>query len=243
MKKFVFVALSCLFFSMAFSQDTLHVTNGNKVSVQKKAADHFMFQLSSDHWATMPDSIKSHQSGLSRGFNAYVMINKQLKNSPKLSLAIGVGVSTSNIIFKKVDIGVTAAPGTLPFTHLDSVNHFKKYKLSSTFLEIPLELRFTAKPDNPDKSLKAAIGLKAGTLVNLHTKGKNWVDKNGNVLNGYTEKENSKRFFSTSHFMATGRIGYGIFSLFGSYQINGLLKDGAGPSMRLYQVGITVSGL
>ena len=101
-----------------------------------------------------------------------------------MSLAIGVGVSTSNIIFKKVNIGVTAAPGTFPFTHLDSVNHFKKYKLSSTFLEIPLELRYTAKPDNPDKSLKTAIGLKAGTLVNLHTKGKNWVDKTGNVLNG-----------------------------------------------------------
>lgn len=243
MKKFVFVVLSCLFFSMAFSQDTLQATNNNKVSFQKRAADHFMLQLSSDHWASMPDSISSHQSGFSRGFNAYVMFNKQFKNSPKISVAIGVGVSTSNIVFKKMNIGVTAAPGYLPFTPLDSADHFKKYKLASTFLEIPLEFRYTAKPNNADKSFKAAIGLKAGTLVNVHTKGKNLVDRNGTTLNGYTEKENSKRFFNTTHFMATARIGYGIFSLFGSYQLNGILKEGAGPTLKLYQVGLTLSGL
>jgi hypothetical protein len=43
--------------------------------------------------------------------------------------------------------------------------------------------------------------------------------------------------------MGTARIGYGIFSLFGAYQLNNILKDGAGPDMQLYQVGISLSGL
>ena len=244
MKKIVFVVLSCLFFSMAFSQETTPTTtNSNKVNFTNRSGDHFMLQFSSDHLAGMPDSIRSHQKGFSKGFNAYVMLNKPFKNSPKLSLGIGVGVSTSNITFKKMGVDLKAAPGLLPFNALDSADHFKKYKLATTFLEIPLEFRYTSNPNNPNKSFKAAIGLKVGTLVNVHTKGKTLQNAFGTTLNTYLEKENSKRFINSSHFMATARFGYGIISIFGSYQLNKLLKDGAGPNIKLYQIGLTLSGL
>jgi hypothetical protein len=244
MKKIVFVVFGCLFFSMAFSQESSpSATNNNKMNFTTRSGDHFMFQLSSDHWAGVPDSISSHQKGLSRGFNAYIMLNKRFKNAPKISLGIGAGVSTSNIYFKKMEVDVKAAPGMLPFIAEDSANHFKKYKLATTYLQIPLEFRFTAKPNNPNKSFKAAVGLKVGTLVNVHNKAKTLQNASGTTLNGYLQKENSKRFFNTSDFMATARIGYGIFSLFGSYQLNRLLKDGAGPNLKLYQIGLTLSGL
>lgn len=244
MKKVVFVVISCLFFSMGFSQETApSATKNNKLNFSSRAGDHFMLQLSSDHWAGMPDSISSHQKGLSRGFNAYVMLNKPFKNSPKISLGIGVGISTSNIFFKKMEVDVKAASENLPFPALDSADHFKKYKLATSYLEIPLEFRFTSKPNNPNKSFKAAVGLKVGTLVNAHTKGKNLLSATGSTLNSYLEKENSKRFINSTHFMATARVGYGVFSLFGSYQLNRLLKDGAGPNLKLYQLGLTISGL
>jgi hypothetical protein len=140
-----------------------------------------------------------------------------------------------------VDLKATAP--SLPFTSLDSADHFKKYKLATSYLEIPLEFRFTSDPKNPNKSVKAALGVKIGTLVNAHTKGKNLVDKNNQVLNSYIDKINSKRFINGTRFTATARIGYGIFSLFGTYQLNKVLKDGAGPDMKLYQIGITLSGL
>ncbi len=244
MKKIVFVVISCLFFSMAFSQEsTPSTTNNSKVNFANRSGDHFMLQLSSDHWTGMPDSISSHQKGFSKGFNAYIMLNKPFKSAPKLSLGIGLGISTSNMTFKKMDIDVKGAPGLLPFTALDSTNHFKKYKLATSFLEIPLEFRFTSKPNNPNKSFKAAVGIKVGTLVNAHTKGKTWQSASGTTLNAFVQKENSKRFFNTTDFMATARLGYGIVSLFGSYQLNKLLKDGAGPNIKLYQVGVTISGL
>lgn len=244
MKKIVFVVISCLSFSMAFSQETKPATtNSNKVTFTNRTGDHLMIQLSSDHLTGMPDSISSHQSGFSRGFNAYVMLNKPFKGSPKFSLAIGLGISTSNISFKKMNVDLKAASGLLPFTALDSANHFKKYKLATSYLEIPLEFRYTSKPNDPNKSVKAALGLKVGTLVNAHTKGKTLQDRNGTTLNAFVEKENSKRFLNTTHFMATARVGYGIFSLFGSYQLNKLLKDGTGPDIKLYQIGITLSGL
>ena len=244
MKKIVFVVTSCLFFSMAFSQETTpSATNNNKVNITNRSGDHFMLQISSDHLAGAPDSISSHMKGLSRGFNAYVMLNKPFKNSPKLSLGIGVGISTSNFYFKKMEVNVKAAPGFLPFIAEDSADHFKKYKLATSYLQVPLEFRYTSKPNNPNKSFKAALGLKVGTLVNVHTKGKTLQNASGTTLNSYLEKENSKRFFNTTDFVATARFGYGIFSLFGSYQLNKLLKDGAGPNLKIYQIGLTISGL
>lgn len=245
MKKIVFVVISCLFFSMAFSQDSTHSvsTNTKKINLTNRPGDHIMVQLSSDHWMSMPDSIGSHQKGLSRGFNIYFMYNKPFKNSPNYSLGIGLGISTSNMIFRKMNVDLNATSATLPFTHLDSTSHFKKYKLATSYLQIPIEIRYFAKPDNPNKSLKAALGLKFGALVNAHTKGKILQDKNGLTLNSYTEKENSKRYIDGSQIMATARIGYGIFSLFGSYQLNTVLRSGYGANMRLLQVGITISGL
>lgn len=247
MKKVVFVVISCLFFSIGFSQETVPPATTsnkkNKIDFSNRSGDHFMLQLSSDHWSGTPDSISSHQKGFSKGFNAYLMLNKPFKSSPKLSLGVGVGISTSNISFKKMEVDLKAAPGFLPFPALDSAEHFKKYKVATSYLEIPLEFRFTSKPNTPNKSFKAAVGLKIGTLVNAHTKGKNLQSASGTTINSYTEKINSKRFINGTHFMATARVGYGVFSLFGSYQLNRFLKDGAGPNIKLYQIGLTLSGL
>ncbi len=245
MKKFFFVGISCLLFTFAFSQENPVSTPANtqKITLSNRPNDHLMIQLSSDHWTGMPDSISSHQKGFSRGFNAYFMLDKPFRSSPNFSLGFGVGVSTSNMFFKNANIGLSTSSPLLPFSSLDSTNHFKKYKLATTYLEVPLEFRYSSKPLEPNKSFKAALGLKIGTLVNAHTKGKNLDDKNGNLLNAYIEKENSKRLINSTRFMATARIGYGIISLFGSYQLSNVLKDGAGPSMKLYQVGLTLSGL
>lgn len=215
----------------------------DRSSVISRAGDHIMLQLSSDHWMGTPDSIDSHMGGFSRGLNAYVMLDKVFKSAPQFSVAFGLGVSSSNMFFKKMGIDVKSKNASIPFTSLDSADHFKKYKLSTTYLEVPIEFRFSNTPEKDMKSIKAAIGVKVGTMLNAHTKGKNLQDKNGSALNSYTEKETSKRFFNSTRIAATARVGYGNFSIFGSYQLGSLFKDGAGPDVRLLQVGLTLSGL
>jgi hypothetical protein len=112
-----------------------------------------------------------------------------------------------------------------------------------SYLEVPVELRFSSNPGKSSKGLKFAIGGKVGTLINLHTKGKDLQDKNNKIINSYIAKDNNKKYFNGTRLMGTARIGYGIFSLFGAYQLNSVLKEGAGPDMKLYQVGISISGL
>ena len=243
--KIAFVVFCCFLFSYTFSQDTTFPARPKtkKIVINNRPNDHLLIQLSSDHWTGMTDSIKSHQKGLSRGFNAYFMLDKPFKSSPKYSIGFGLGISTSNIFFKRETVDLKAVSSTLPFIPVDSTSHFKRYKLATGFLEIPLEFRYSSKPLEPNKSFKVALGARIGTLVNVHTKGKILQDKNNNTLNIYTEKENSKHFINGTRFIATARVGYGILSLFGAYQLNTILKTGAGPTLHLYQVGLTISGL
>ena len=106
-----------------------------------------------------------------------------------------------------------------------------------------MELRFRSNPENDSKSFKVAVGAKVGLLLNAHTKGKTFEDKNGNTLINYTLKENSKRFFNTNRVSLTGRIGYGHFTLFTSYQMTPLFKEGVAASIRPMTIGLTISGL
>lgn len=247
MKKIVLLLTLSLTCFAIHAQDTLSKSNSaskaNNILLRNRPGQHFMLTYTLDSWTGMPDSISSHKGGFSRGFSAAFMFDKVFKSSKKLSLGIGVGFSSSNIIFKKMELGMTSLTSNMPFTNLDSADHFKKYKLSTTYLEIPLELRFTGNPSNYAKGIKAAIGIKLGTLVNAHTKGKNPVDGNNNATGAYIEKINSKRFINGSKFTATARVGYGVFSLYGSYGLSSVLKDGAGPVMKLYQIGLMISGL
>ena len=104
-------------------------------------------------------------------------------------------------------------------------------------------MRYSFNPENNKKSVKVALGAKVGTLVGAGTKGKNLLNKNGNAIGSYVQKEKSKRFFNQTRISGTGRIGYGSFSLFASYSLTPLIKEGLGPVIRPLTVGLTLSGL
>lgn len=215
----------------------------SQADLVNKAGDHIMVQLSNDRWMGSNDSITSHIKGFSRSANVYVMMNKPFKTNPRLSVAFGIGIGTSNIYFKNMSVDIKSNTNTMPFNNLDTLNRFKKYKLTTAYLEVPVEFRFTARPEKENKSIKFAIGAKVGTLLNAHTKGKNLQNKDGQNINAYTLKETSKKFFNSTRMAVTARVGYGNFSLFGSYQINNMFKDAVAPETKLLQVGICLSGL
>ena len=214
-----------------------------KSALSEKPADHFMVQLGSNFWSGSADSISSRIKSFNRSANVYVMYDKKFKNSPKFSLGIGVGISVGNIYFNKMNVNITNNKSILPFVRTDTGTNFKKYKLATAFLEIPLELRFTSNPQNPNKAIKGALGLKVGTLINAHTKGKTLRNSGGTTIATYTEKETSKSYFNGTRIAVTGRVGYGLYSLFGSYSLTNLFKDGVAPVTKTFQIGIAISGL
>ncbi len=206
-----------------------------------RSNDHFLLQLGYTAWLGKTDAMKT--KGFPRTFNAYFLFDFPFKTSPQWSVALGPGISTNNIYFDKTNIGIKDVSSTLAFTNVADSNHFKKYKLATAYLEAPLELRFTLNPADNNKSFKAALGLKVGTLLNAHTKGKTLQNSTGGTLNTYIEKENSKRFFNQNRFTATARIGLGHISAFADYSLTSLFKDAVAPSVKPLTIGITLSGL
>ena len=241
MKKIAVVLLAFISFSTVNAQ-LKSKKDWSKVKIDQPG-DHLMLQLSSDHWSGAPDSINNRMKGFSRGLNFYVMLNKPFKSDARLSVAFGVGISTSSMFFSKTNIGINTTGNVLSFTSADSSNYFKKYKLVTMFVEAPIELRYTFDPEHEDKSWKLAVGVKIGTMLDAHTKGKTLLNKSGTTINSFTEKQSKSTLFNTTRLSATARVGIGHFSLFGAYTVTSFLKDGAGPTIRPYQIGIALSGL
>ena len=200
-----------------------------------------MVQFGYDNWAQVPDSIKT--TGFGHHFNVYFMLDLPFKSSPHFSAAIGAGIGTSTIYFDKQEPQIAALTNRLPFPDVSDTTHFKKFKLATTYLEAPLELRYVSNPANTNKSWKIALGLKIGTMLSAHTKGKKLQNAAGNDINNYIEKENSKRYFNNTRFAGTVRLGYGPFGIYGAYQISNFIKDGVGPNVKPYSIGLTISGL
>jgi len=239
MKKIIFTSLAFLCSLAVFAQN-----KDWKRDIVERPGDHFLVQLTSDHWSGAPDSISNRIGSLSRGLGISLMLDKPFKTDPHWSVAFGLGINASSMFFEKMSVDINAiGVSKLPFTNRDSLNHFKKYKLVTAYLEVPVELRYIFSPQKENKSWKAALGLKIGTLINAHTKGKTLQDKNGTTINSYTEKVSKKSFFNSNRVVATARVGIGHFTLVGNYSISSLLKDGVGADIHPFQVGLCISGL
>jgi hypothetical protein len=232
------IVLALILPTVAFAQK-----NNTKFDLSNRTGDHFMMQLSSDHWLGAPDSISNAIKPLSRGFNVALMLDKPFKKNPKFSVALGIGISTSHIFFDNTEIDISNNSRTLSFTKTDTTNHFKKYKLATAFAEIPIELRYFSNPSQTGKAVKIAIGVKIGTMINAHTKGKNLLDKNDQPIRDFTQKISSSSYFQNTRIAATFRGGYGNFFLFGSYNLTPVFKSQVAAEMSLLQVGIGITGL
>lgn len=218
-------------------------TDKKKYDLSGRANDHFMFQFTYDNWTGTPDSIKDYMSGFHRGANVYLMLDKPFRGNQKLSIGFGLGIGTSNVYFKNMRVDIASIKPRLDFSPTDTIK-FKKYKLNTAFLELPLELRFSSNPDKPNQSLKAAIGMKVGTLLSVHTKQKNTLLSTGQTIEEGIWKEKSKKYFNSTRLAVTARFCYGIFGVFGSYSLTPMFKSGvASQDTRLLQIGLSISGL
>lgn len=238
---FLLLCISCLSAGTFAQSDSALKRNIINTKTLPRSNDHFMLQLGYLSWSGKPDSINT--TGLPRTFNAYFLFDFPFKTSPKFSAAIGAGIGTDHMFFDKTNIEIAGRTEAIQFTNVADTNSFKKYKLAVAYLEAPVELRFSSNPDNDRRSVKAALGVKVGTLLSAQVKGKTLENKTGETVNDYKMKEYSKQFFNKSRLALTGRLGFGHYSLFGTYQVTSLFNEGQGPKLNPVSVGLTLSGL
>jgi len=242
MRRIVITALAICAAHFVFAQDTTVVTRTTPATnVSIGGYDHFLIQLGYAQWQGKPDSINT--KGFSRSFNMYFMFAFPFKTNPRLSVAIGPGIATDHIFFENMDVRIGDLSPTLVFRNTADTNHYKKFKVATAFLEAPVELRYSSNPNDDKHSFKVALGAKVGTLLSAWVKGKDLQDKKNNVIRSTIVKEKSKRYFNSTRLSVMGRLGYGKFSLFTSYGINSVFKEGVAPEVHPLSIGLTLSGL
>ena len=250
MKKLAGMALLIIIGHASFAQnDTTVIIKKDKSSkstyqslnLANRPNDHLLIEFSYDNWLNRTDSMNIN--GFNRGFAAYFMFDFPFKSDPHFSVGVGLGIDASNIFFEDTHVGVADLGGTLAFKNTSQTDHFKKYKLVITNLDLPIELRYAFNPENTNKSWKVALGVKVGLLLSTYTKGKDLENAAGQVINDYIMKESSTRYFNSGRLVGTFRVSYGFIGIFGQLQLTSLIREGAGPTVNPWSLGIVLSGL
>jgi Outer membrane protein beta-barrel domain len=205
----------------------------------KGGRDRLVIDLNWNGWITKPDDINVKWYG--RGIGLYFMYDMPFGNSP-FSIAPGFGLGSDNIfhngLFSQDTISGTTFLKPIP----DTIT-YNNNKLNTTYLEVPLEIRYRSEPDSKNRSFKVAIGFKAGFLL------QSYVKYSGNATTFGIPRDDAKiRHYRVPNindirYGLTFRVGYGPFNLKAFYSLSTLFKQGLGPEIVPLNIGISFNGL
>ena len=185
------------------------------------------FDVYNNFWKGLPDNVV--QKGLNLGYSVYGMHNHQLKTS-RFSVAGGVGISSISLASNSVV--PDAAASVITFDTIASGINYDRSKLTFTYLDIPLELRYKT-----TKDFRFAIGFKLGFRLDNHSTYK------GDRLDGsgIPIKEKQKGILNTEKIIvsSTMRIGYKWINLNFNYSLSKIFEVEKGPQIHPFSVGIT----
>lgn len=215
--------LAITFFSIlgiqGFAQDSIPSSKS-----KLKIKDQVILDLTMTNWLNIPSGIKNNMLQ-SRCVGVYYMFEIPFGKS-NFSVAFGAGFSSQNVSNNAKIIYSNDSTIFEPITA-----SYKANKISTNYLDIPVELRFKTNPDSHNKSFYFTAGFKGEYLVNSHTK--------------YKDSEGKLKVFNVKNLLQypygiTVRTGYGWFGLVGYYSLTTLF-DGKGPAVTPFSVGVTLN--
>lgn len=161
------------------------------------------------------------------GGDFYLTYNMPMGET-KHTVSLGVGMTFHNYYMKN---SYLSGPGAYADTTFFTENKdIKGSKLNINYFDIPLELNFRI----ADK-FKISAGFKFGLMMYAKSKVKGditdsdtqWSVKYGNI-------ENIEKYSYT----VTLRLAYKAFNIFAQYQLNNSFKNGYGPEVVPFSLGI-----
>ena len=158
----------------------------------------------------------------SRTVNLYYQYDIRILKS-RFSLVPGIGLGMDRYKFTN-NYTLDYESGTNAVILTKSELSVKKSQLITNYLDVPVEVRYTSNPENPNRSLKLAFGFRGGMLISSFSKLKYTEDSE-------TIKLKTRRNWNLNKFRygVYGKIGTGNFSVFGYYNLSTLFKTGMGP--------------
>ncbi|BDD02709.1 outer membrane beta-barrel protein [Aureibacter tunicatorum] len=178
----------------------------------------------------------------SRSFNvAYLYEIPLAGKSSKFSFHPGLAISVESLgMGTNQTLGLNSG-GDTEFISISGSDYgsVRKSLVRATYLDIPLEFRYSTRGYNNPKGFKVAVGGKFGYLVGAKTKIKHNQD-------GQTKIEKKKERFNISEFRygIYGRVGFGWINVFYYQNLNSFFDTGkvvGGTDMSTSEVGLSFS--
>ncbi len=225
MKLYLISFILLLSVNLLFSQDD------KKSGIKIFSDDNLIVDINYDFWLNTPSNITLKP--YSRGINVSYLYNFTGEHS-NICLAAGAEVSCQNFF---IDAKPELNNGFVNFVNIPDNIDYKKNKLSTTYIEIPFEIRFrTNKSCRKDKSFKIFAGFKVGYLVNNHIKYKGDDGSGKEIKIKQYNIDNIQKY----RYGITARIGYGKFNITGFYPLTQLFEKDKGPDITPISVGLSV---
>ncbi len=238
--------LTAIFCSLiALGQETTTASPTERAKPKRKPPkkEFVLINLNFDGWLNTPATITSTWFA-SRGVDIALLYDYVLGKS-NFSLAAGVGFNSHNVKMDGFPIEYPTLSGNT-FTKIDP-GFFEDRtivfnKLSTNFIDIPIEFRFRSGPGKSGKRVAVSAGFKLGWLVQSHTKTRTDEDFHYNGVNfGDKVKTYGVPNLRKFRYGLTARAGYAGFYLNFFYSLTPLFIDGRGTEATPISIGIGYS--
>lgn len=206
----------------------------------------FTVELGVNRAGSAPNDFKLGLWG-SRTLNIYYQYDIRIMKS-KFSVVPGIGFSLERYKFKGTTPILQYASSSSEIEMVSasslSIAGLKKSQLITNYIEIPVELRFQTRPEDPTRSFRVSVGGRIGYLFDSFTKLRY-------TENGSAKKVKDKQDYNLNNirYGLLGKIGIGNFSVFTYYNISPLFDSGKGlrddnnnaNNFSTYTIGISLS--
>jgi hypothetical protein len=166
----------------------------------------------------------------SRTLNIYYQYDIRILKS-RFAVVPGIGLSLERFKFNNYRTLAYDADDSLklvlPGELVPALPTMRKSQLITNYVEIPVELKYSSKPEDPSRTFKASIGGRIGFLYDGFTKIK--FEDNNEII-----KQKDKQDWNLTKFRygVFAKIGIGNFSVFTNYNLSNLFEEGKGPGQQ-----------
>lgn len=193
--------------------------------------------LTADNNITLPasmDAMSLNYGGRNLGWNLNLFEKDFRFAAGKLQLVTGLGFSFNYYALKnKTTLNADSSyTGNVATTGVD----FKKNKLRESFVTVPLLLELNTSR-RESRNFHIAAGVIGGLKLGSSTK-----QVFTSIADNHTYKTVRRDDYNLFPFKldATVRVGYGKFTLFGTYSLTPLFEYGKGPELYPFTVGVQI---
>ena len=160
----------------------------------------------------------------SRTINFYYQYEFRILKS-RFSFVPGIGLSLERFKFKNGYIlgysgdAQDSVELRSPTEMKDIYPNLKKVQLINNYIDVPLEVRYSSKPEDPSRSFKLSAGFRFGYMYDAYNKIKYKQD-------GEMKQVKDKQFYNLNRFRygVFGKLGLGNVSLFCYYNLTPLFQ-------------------